>query len=640
MAPDAVEDSSQEAKSLSESRPPTVGRSPFNSDNMLSAFRTSQQQLQESMRMQLQRFEQHHELLEEILSQQRRALAVSSTGQHQPENDNASAPALQISLVKPGVLGPVGPTSKQGVRPAVNDTRDAEGIKTVQFSRRLTGEVPSASVPSGCSQPSSPLSKTFPNDTRRDLTMAEFSVMAQKQVGVAEWLNEQGGSIALALGVAGHVDRARTAMRPLTREHAMCAGLRRIVGSKRFSVLVVLLIVLNAIFTAVVCDHGVKTAFSEHEKISEGGSVGISSAKVVWHEIANTAFTAVFTVELLMRLFGLEFAFWIGTDWKWNLMDFALVVTSMMEIAMAASKINVNYVRLFRLLRILRSLRVIRVLRFFRELRLILLSVLNAIVPLMWSIAFISMVIFVFGVVAVQGVTEFLETAPRSDPSVDRMRLYFADLPVAIVTLFAAATGGINWFELSELLLRSSQLYRVLFLFYIVMMFLMILNIITGLFVNEAVERAQQDRDLMVQAEEQRILGAVAELKQLFVDLDVNNSGSITLQEFLEVTKNRTLKTAFATLGLDVLDAARLFSLLDVDGSQVLELDEFVVGCMAMKGNAKAVDVEMLMKENTRMMRKLQRSAHEAREHQRGFEKRVSRALESLEQNLGTGKTL
>mmetsp|Transcript_118861 Transcript_118861/g.222189 ORF Transcript_118861/g.222189 Transcript_118861/m.222189 type:complete len:91 (-) Transcript_118861:130-402(-) len=45
-----------------------------------------------------------------------------------------------------------------------------------------------------------------------------------------------------------------------------------------------------------------------------------------------------------------------------------------------------------------------------------------------------------------------------------------------------------------------------------------------------------------------------------------------------------------------------LFKLLDIDGSGAVGIEEFVIGCMRLKGSAKSIDLATLMYENKRMV--------------------------------------
>lgn len=61
----------------------------------------------------------------------------------------------------------------------------------------------------------------------------------------------------------------------------------------------------------------------------------------------------------------------------------------------------------------------------------------------------------------------------------------------------------------------------------------------------------------------------------------------------------------FASLELDVSQAHRLFQLLDTDGSNEVGIDEFLDGCLRLKGPAKSLDVNMLVYETEKLQRQM-----------------------------------
>jgi len=61
----------------------------------------------------------------------------------------------------------------------------------------------------------------------------------------------------------------------------------------------------------------------------------------------------------------------------------------------------------------------------------------------------------------------------------------------------------------------------------------------------------------------------------------------------------------FAVMGLEAGDAWDLFKLLDTDKSAEIDLDEFVYGCMKLRGTAKTIDVAKLSYDNKLMRSKL-----------------------------------
>merc|ERR1711972_468020 len=54
-------------------------------------------------------------------------------------------------------------------------------------------------------------------------------------------------------------------------------------------------------------------------------------------------------------------------------------------------------------------------------------------------------------------------------------------------------------------------------------------------------------------------------------------------------------KAYFQSLDLDVSQAKDFFEMLDTDGSNFVGIDEFVEGCLRLKGGARSVDVNMVL---------------------------------------------
>merc|ERR1712107_445905 len=109
------------------------------------------------------------------------------------------------------------------------------------------------------------------------------------------------------------------------------------------------------------------------------------------------------------------------------------------------------------------------------------------------------------------------------------------------------------------------------------------LNIIAGIFVNDAIEMAQMDRDIVLQAEAGRNKAMINELTMLFGEFDIDRSGTITLDDLTEAFNDPKVNARFRMLGVEEMYAAALFRTLDVDGSEQLDIKEFVTGCLRAK---------------------------------------------------------
>jgi len=188
------------------------------------------------------------------------------------------------------------------------------------------------------------------------------------------------------------------------------------------------------------------------------------------------------------------------------------------------------------------------------------------------------------------------------DPNTEHMIVLFHDLLTTMHTLFMSVTGGLNWQEVQVLLLEISVYYALAFLLFILVTSLAVMNVITGIFVTDAVEVARLDADIKVQQATEESRKYLRNLNELFHQIDTNHRGSITLDDFTKQMNREDVKLNFAMLGLDATDAVSFFSLLDVDGRVELEIDEFVMGCMRFRGSSSTVNLECSILEAKQLM--------------------------------------
>merc|ERR1712183_1232654 len=84
-------------------------------------------------------------------------------------------------------------------------------------------------------------------------------------------------------------------------------------------------------------------------------------------------------------------------------------------------------------------------------------------------------------------------------------------------------------------------------------------------------------------------------LQEAFHEGDTDHSGEISWREFLLEMNGPRFKGCLQELGVEVEDLKNLFSLLDVDGSGSVGEAELVKGSLRLMGDAKALDLALLM---------------------------------------------
>jgi hypothetical protein len=343
------------------------------------------------------------------------------------------------------------------------------------------------------------------------------------------------------------------------------------------------------------------------------GNVGNLPSQPFWMSLVDAVFAAIFTLELLLRLIAEEMMFFFSEDWRWNLMDVTVVLTAWVEVLAMflpdfGGTSDVSFLRVFRMLRVLRSVRIIRVLRFFREMRLILLSLMSCLVPLLWALLCLALIVFVFSVFFLQGVAGYIEesvpgtTSNEEVPNPEVLIELFRTFLRTFLTLLMSITGGDDWSNVQRPLETASSAYGALYVIYIAIMVFGVLNVITGIFVEGAIQKARSDKELAMASEMEKNKSTMKQLMYLFKELDEDHSEKVSFQEWERFTSRKDAKAALALLDLDVAKTNDIFQLIDLDNSSEVDLREFVVGCMQLQGSAKMVDVETLLRNNKKLM--------------------------------------
>mmetsp|Transcript_66684 Transcript_66684/g.168165 ORF Transcript_66684/g.168165 Transcript_66684/m.168165 type:complete len:602 (-) Transcript_66684:148-1953(-) len=366
----------------------------------------------------------------------------------------------------------------------------------------------------------------------------------------------------------------------------------KIVSSKYYEMLVIFMVFLNAVFIGVEVQY-----FSQHYRM------------IPFRDIVEAAFTLVFTVELSLRLYVQRRQFFAVTspDFAWNLFDLfvvALMVCDFILLHVTAADTNTlsnfSVLRVIRILRVTRAFRVIRLLKFFRELRLMISSMMTSLKPLMWTMLVLMVLFYIFGIMLAQGTSFYCSDARDACVTSEGRRLQerFGSLDTSILSLFEAMSNGVSWGILYDILRPLNFSYRLVFIVYISFALFAMVNVVTSVFVDGAVQSSNRDHDNLIQEELRHKEEYIASMHTLFIEMDDDNSGFISLDEFRQAIHDERIVAYFHVLGLAIEDVETLFVLLDRDRTGAIDIEEFLLGCMKLKGEAKSLDLAKLTYES------------------------------------------
>jgi hypothetical protein len=336
-------------------------------------------------------------------------------------------------------------------------------------------------------------------------------------------------------------------------------------------------------------------------------------------------FAALFLFELVVRLIGDGVVtFFTSEDMKWNCFDFFLVASSFVEVALDIVKAvaggdesggpgilsNMRLIRIIRATRLIRLLRIARIVRFVRALSILIFSILNCLKSLVWALVLMVLMIYFFAILFCQAASTFIaEACPAGDgyatcavwdEDIVSLDKYWGTLSRAMLTLFMVMSNGLDWETVIEPLGQVGGHWAFMFLVFVAFATFAVLNVVTGVFCQSALESAQRDRELMVQSllmnKRVYVESINSQFKAMF-DMFNNEGEGLTLDVFEQHLQEQTVREYFALLELDTSDAFGLFKLLDEDGSGQIDAEEFVDGCLRLKGSARSIDLAKMGRE-------------------------------------------
>eukprot|EP00927_Polykrikos_kofoidii_P009502 TRINITY_DN1395_c1_g1_i4.p1 TRINITY_DN1395_c1_g1~~TRINITY_DN1395_c1_g1_i4.p1 ORF type:complete len:709 (-),score=81.97 TRINITY_DN1395_c1_g1_i4:10-2136(-) len=415
----------------------------------------------------------------------------------------------------------------------------------------------------------------------------------------------------------------------------------------------------EAFFCCTICVNGLFIGMEvqwQAENMTEDTTQGF--------KIVGDAFAMVFLIELLIRIVAEPFNFFFACsrDFSallWNYFDTFLVAASLVEFSLNAftptgfdkpSVSNLRIVRVMRITRLCRLLRIARILRFIKGFRILVISIIYTFRGLSWAMVLLFVIIYVFAIAFTQGTNSFLVSRIRTenlegnawqqDESMLSLWHYCGTMPRSIYTLFMISSEGRSWGDVGRPISTMSTVWLLLLMVFIAVIHFAVLNVVTGVFCQSAIDSARRDREMAIQSllenKQTHVKNIRNQFKTLFDNIDSDSSGHISIAEFKEHINDEKLNGFFVLLDIDTSDTYALFKLLDDDGSGAIDAEEFVDGCLRLQGVARSIDLAKVRHEHKAIFKKLATHLANADKRSRSAMKAMDSNLKALQRQVST----
>jgi hypothetical protein len=331
--------------------------------------------------------------------------------------------------------------------------------------------------------------------------------------------------------------------------------------------------------------------------------------------IGNMFLTFCFFMEVVIKFLAEGKQYFTGDERKWNWFDLILLAIVFIEVVLQAAvsgeakKKAKKVLKIVEMMRTGRVLRIFRFLKFSTTLSVIISQIFHSMASLGWILVMCSMMIFAMSVCLTTGSLYILHPDGQNsiDPAemtsnMEDIKHYFGTVHSSLFTTFSAMGGGLDWAGVVESMHEMGWVYQAMFIVFIAFFTVAMLNIITGIFVDNA---GKADDELDEERNRKREAARAHQLKLFYMDFDLENDGKISLNEFVELQDDPGMIKIMRDLKIPNHDAASLFRLLDTNCNGELDVTEFVSGLLHLKGQSTSLDVAALLYECRQIKRLL-----------------------------------
>mmetsp|Transcript_20219 Transcript_20219/g.51028 ORF Transcript_20219/g.51028 Transcript_20219/m.51028 type:complete len:493 (+) Transcript_20219:984-2462(+) len=202
---------------------------------------------------------------------------------------------------------------------------------------------------------------------------------------------------------------------------------------------------------------------------------------------------------------------------------------------------------------------------------------------------------YVYSVLAVEMITKNKASYADDENLLHIIDTNFKDLFTAMLCLVQFVTLD-SVGDIYLPLCKREPALAIFFVSFILIVSVALMNLVTAVIVEGAIEQANQDKEVQQAYKAQQLQMMLPELKKMFELFDDDNSGEITKEEMVNgLRENKSMQKELDHL-MGTVDPVALFEMLDVDGGGKISIEEFCTQIVKTVSSTRPIELERILK--------------------------------------------
>mmetsp|Transcript_106505 Transcript_106505/g.306172 ORF Transcript_106505/g.306172 Transcript_106505/m.306172 type:complete len:730 (+) Transcript_106505:61-2250(+) len=310
----------------------------------------------------------------------------------------------------------------------------------------------------------------------------------------------------------------------------------------------------------------------------------------------------IYVMELCLRLFAIGIRClhdsWVKFDAL--LVSVGIINSWLIPLFIDTNDEGLGFLMVMRMMRLGRLARAVRLLVKFKVLWMLVRGLLSSAGTMFYTFVLLTVILYVFAAMGVELITN--NVLMQTDEEFRAIaETNFASLPETMLTLVQFVCMD-SIAAIYRPLIKKDLLLLCYFTCVILVVPIVLMNLVTAIIVNGAMEQANADKDVQRIYEEQRKARLVRKLKDIFVRLDEDNSGQVSRDEIMNIEAADVQVLQDAT---SIGDPLEVFNALNVDESDSLSIHDFCDGIWKLATSKASIEVQRMEKQVQLMFKRI-----------------------------------